>query len=398
MALILESKPISKLGYIKWEPDKICYSFQQGNEACAEASLLAGCDFYGGYPITPSSEIAEVLSRRMPQEGCVFVQMEDEIASMASIIGASLGGARAMTATSGPGFSLMQENLGYAITAEIPCVLVNVQRLGPSTGGPTSPAQGDLMQAKWGTHGDHPIIAMSPSSIQEVLELTIVSFDFAERYRTPVIILMDEVVGHMREKVGYPSKEDISIFYRDNKVNPNERYLPYSMKSENDVPPMISFGEGTRYHVTGLIHDELGFPTQKRNEINQWYDRIFRKIDKGLDRILLYELYEMEDADTVIISYGISARVGLEAMYRARKQGLKVGMIKLLTVVPLPEQLIKEIIDNVNKIVVPEMNRGQLVQEIERLNKRGIDIIPVNKYNGEIIHTKDVMKALGGVI
>ncbi|MCD4784628.1 MAG: 2-oxoacid:acceptor oxidoreductase subunit alpha [Candidatus Eremiobacteraeota bacterium] len=396
MGLKLKSKPISELEYIKWDPEKVVYAFSQGNETCAESAVLAGCDFFGGYPITPSSEIAEVLSRRMPQEGRVFVQMEDEIASMASIIGASLGGARTMTATSGPGFSLMQENLGYAITTEIPCVIVNVQRLGPSTGGPTSPSQSDYMQVKWGTHGDHPIIALSPSTIQEVMELTIVSFDFAERYRTPVILLMDEVTGHMREKVGYPRQEDISIFTRSNELPESGDYKPYDLSVKSGVPPLISFGEGVRYHVTGLIHDEYGFPTRNRKEIRDWYDRIYRKIDNGLDRILRYDLYNLEDADTVIISFGISARTGLEAMIQARKKGRKVGMVKLLTLVPLPEEMLKEVIANVDRVIIPEMNRGQLILDIERLNKKGIDIIPVNRYDGEIISPGDVLDAIGG--
>ena len=396
MGLKLESKPISKLGYIDWDADKIWYGFNQGNETCAEAALLAGCNFFGGYPITPSSEVAEVLSRRMPQEGRIFIQMEDEIASMAVIIGASLGGARSMTATSGPGFSLMQENLGYAITTEVPCVLVNVQRLGPSTGGPTSPAQGDLMQTKWGTHGDHPIIALSPSNVQEVLELTIVAFDFAERYRTPVIILMDEVTGHMREKVGYPTANNVHIFERSTKIPEDGNYLPYLKGTENDVPPLLSFGDGVRYHVTGLIHDESGFPTLSIKERKEWYDRIYTKIEKGLDRILLYELYNMEDADTAIISFGISARVSLEAMMRARKKGMKVGVVKLLTVIPFPEKMIKQVIDNVDRIIVPEMNRGQLIFEIEALNRRGIPVIPVNRYDGELVKPNEIMKVLGG--
>jgi 2-oxoglutarate ferredoxin oxidoreductase subunit alpha len=394
MGVKLESKPISGLGLIKYQDDNIYYVFHQGNETCAEAALLAGCDFYGGYPITPSSEVAEVLSRRMPQEGLVFVQMEDEIASMASIIGAALGGAKSMTATSGPGFSLMQENLGYAITAEVPCVVVNVQRLGPSTGGPTSPAQGDLMQTRWGTHGDHPIIALSPTSIQEVLELTVVAFDFAERYRTPVVLLMDEIIGHMRERVGYPRKQDVTIFQRKASLLKGEDYKPYSLDYESDVPPLLSFGEGARYHVTGLIHDEAGYPTLNKKEVTEWYDRIFSKIDKALDKILLYELYNMEDADMAIISFGISVRVGQEAMQEARKMGMKVGMVKLLTVCPLPEEMLKQVIGGVKKIVVPEMNRGQLVLEIDRLNKQGVKLIHVGTSDGEIVKPIDVLKAL----
>lgn len=396
MGIKLESKPISGLGYIKYNPEKVFYQFHQGNEACAEAALLAGCDFFGGYPITPSSEVAEVLSRRMPQEGRVFIQMEDEIASMASIIGASIGGARSMTATSGPGFSLMQENLGYAVTAEIPCVVVNVQRLGPSTGGPTSPAQGDLMQCRWGSHGDHPIIALTPSSVQETLELTVVSFDFAERFRTPVVLLTDEIVGHMRERVGYPARKEVSVYTRKNRLPQKGNYQPYANNRKTGVPPMVSFGEGARYHITGLIHDDLGFPTRDQKMITEWYDRIYRKLDMASDRILLYDVYNMEDADRVIISYGISARVGLEAMLMARRNGMKVGMIKLITMVPLPEQMLSEVMDNVDRVVVPELNRGQLALDIQRLNRRGIDVIQVNRYDGGIIRPNSILEALGG--
>ena len=396
MGLKIESKPISGLGYIDWKEDKIFYGFNQGNETCAEAALLAGCNFFGGYPITPSSEVAEVCSRRMPQEGRVFIQMEDEIASMAVIIGASLGGARSMTATSGPGFSLMQENLGYAVTAEVPCVLVNVQRLGPSTGGPTLPAQGDLLQSKWGTHGDHPIIVLSPSNVQEVLELTVVAFDFAERFRTPVIILMDEITGHMRERVGYPRAKDIHIFERMTEVPEDVEYLPYKKDTEDSVPPLLSFGEGHRYHVTGLIHDEQGFPTLSTQEMKDWLDRLYLKIDKGLDRILLYDIYNMEDADTAIISFGISARASLEAMVRARKNGMKVGMVKMLTMYPFPSEMITQVINNVDRIIVPEMNRGQLIWEINALNKRGIPVLPVNRYDGGLIKPNEIMKVLGG--
>jgi 2-oxoglutarate/2-oxoacid ferredoxin oxidoreductase subunit alpha len=391
----IKSKPISGLKYIQWDPDTIIYKFTQGNETCAEAALLAGLDFYGGYPITPSSEIAEVLSLRMPQEGKVFIQLEDEIASMASIIGASLGGSASMTATSGPGFSLMQENLGYAVVAEVPCVLVNVQRMGPSTGDPTAPAQGDVMQAKWGTHGDHPMLTLCPSSIQEVLELTVVAFDFAERFRTPVILLLDEIVAHMREKVAFPSEDDVIVFKRNESLGKTgEKYLPYDMKTENDVPPLVSFGRGARYHVTGLIHDEAGFPTRDRKQIKDWYDRIYNKFEKGKNRILLYDVYNMRDADTVIISYGVSARVGMEAMVRARKLGKKVGMLKLLTIWPLAEEVITEILNNVKKVVVPEMNRGQLIMEIERLNRANCQVIGVNQYDGEIVKPGDILKLL----
>jgi 2-oxoglutarate/2-oxoacid ferredoxin oxidoreductase subunit alpha len=396
MQVKIKSKTIADLGYIDYKEENMMYGFQQGNETCAQAAILAGCNFYGGYPITPSSEIAEVMSRRLPLEDGVFIQMEDEIASMGSIIGAAIGGAKSMTATSGPGFSLMQENIGYAVTAEIPCVVVNVQRVGPSTGLPTSPAQGDVMQAKWGTHGDHPIIVLSPSTIQEVVETTIAAFDFSERYRIPVILLMDEIIGHMRERVGFPIKSDIHIFERKQNLSLNGKYKPYRNDVEDGVPPMMNFGDGERYHITGLIHDEYGFPTRKDSEIQEWFKRLFKKIEIGKERIQRYEVYNIEDADTVIISYGISARTGLEAMYRARQQGKKVGMIKLITIWPFPEEMIQEVMHNAEKVIVPEMNRGQLIGEVQKLNRRGIDVIGVNRYDGHIISPRSVLEVIGG--
>lgn len=396
MGLKINSKRISDLKYIDYKEEDLLYAFLQGNETCAEAAILAGCNFFGGYPITPSSEIAEVMSRRLPQEGGVFIQMEDEIASIAVIIGASLGGSRSMTATSGPGFSLMQENLGYAITAEIPCVVVNVQRMGPSTGLPTSPAQGDLMQARWGTHGDHPIITLYPTTVQEVLELTVVAFDFAERLRTPVILLMDETIGHMRERVSFPKKDNIHIFRRNENPPTDGHYRPYRNDTDDSVPPFLSLGVGAPYHVTGLIHDEFGFPTRTKKVVKEWFERLNRKLEKAMDRITLFEAYNMEDADTAIVSCGISARTALEAMIRARKKGLKVGVIKLLTIWPFPGDLIREVIENVDRIIVPELNMGQLIEEIEKYNKRGIEIIGVNRYDGDILNPPALMKILEG--
>jgi len=256
----------------------------QGNEACALGALAAGVRFYAGYPITPSTEIAEILSIELPKVGGVFIQMEDEIASLSAVIGASLGGLKAMTATSGPGFSLMQESIGYAAIAEVPCVIVNVQRLGPSTGQPTSPAQGDVMQARWGTHGDHPIIALCPSSVRESYELTILAFNFSEKYRTPVILLLDEVVGHLRERVELPAPGSMEVMERLRPVVPPEWYFPYE-EGAMDVPPLAPFGEGYRYHVTGLLHDRAGFPTQRLDEIGPWLQRVNRKIELGLDDI-----------------------------------------------------------------------------------------------------------------
>ena len=256
--------------------------FMQGNEACAHGALAAGCRFFGGYPITPSTSVAETLARELPKVGGKFIQMEDEIASLAAVLGASVGGAKSMTATSGPGFSLMQEHIGYGVMAEIPCVIVNVQRLGPSTGQPTSPSQGDVMQARWGTHGDHPIIALCPTSVRDCFDLTVKAFNISEKYRIPVILMMDEVIGHMREKITLPDADAIEVVQRSQPTVPPEWYVPYDEAS--DVPAMASFGDGFRYHITGLFHDRAGFPTQRLDEINPWITRMFRKIEghKGI--------------------------------------------------------------------------------------------------------------------
>src|SRR3990170_8823493 len=267
----------------------------QGNEACAEAALAAGCRFFAGYPITPSTEIAEILANRLPKVGGTFIQMEDEIASMAAIIGAAVGGAKTMTATSGPGFSLMQENLGFAAMAEVPCVVITVQRAGPSTGQPTAPAQGDVMQARWGTHGDHPIIALCPGSVSEAYHLTIRAFNLSEKYRTPVILLMDEGIAHLREKVVLPPPGSLEVLERIQATVPPEWYFPYE-ETDNDVPPIVSFGEGYRYHITGLFHDRAGFPTSRVDEIRPWVERVFRKIDRNLADIVHTEEEMTEDA------------------------------------------------------------------------------------------------------
>lgn len=366
--------------------------FLQGNEACVEGALLAGLHFYGGYPITPSSEIAEILSRRLPQDGKIFIQMEDEIASIASCIGASLSGVKSMTATSGPGFSLMQENLGYAIMTEVPTVIVNVQRLGPSTGAPSSPSQGDLMQTRWGTHGDHPILALSPSSVKEAFELTVMAFNFAEMLRTPVILLSDEVVGHMREKVLIPPQEYILNINRKKPVERPASYSPYN--NEKDVPPLAPFGTGYRFHVTGLLHDKDGFPTSSADEINRWFQRVFGKFERHLKDIFLYKTWETEDADILIISYGISSRTALRAMHLARQQGLRAGMLQLLTVCPLDENFLQEIMEGKKLVVVPEMNRGQLALEIERIAGKRINVKKVNRTDGHMIVPEAILEVL----
>src|SRR5512138_1973860 len=326
----------------------------QGNEAIALGALAAGCRFYAGYPITPSTEVAEVLSRELPKVGGKFIQMEDEIASMAAIIGASVGGLKSMTATSGPGFSLMQENIGYAAMAEIPCVVVDVQRLGPSTGQPTAASQGDVMQARWGTHGDHPIIALSPTSVRQAFDLTVKAFDLSEKFRTPVILLTDEIIGHMREPVELPDFKTIQLpKYR--LTHRDSDYIPFR-NGPADVPPLPNFGIGYRYHITGLFHDEKGFSTQRLDEIDPWIERVNTKLEKHLDDILLVEKDYQPEARTAILSYGASARTARHAMKQARAGGQKVSLLTLLTVWPFPEEAVEALGEQVDRIIVPEMN------------------------------------------
>jgi 2-oxoglutarate ferredoxin oxidoreductase subunit alpha len=318
--------------------------------------------------------------------------MEDELASMAAVIGASIGGAKAMTATSGPGFSLMQENIGYAVMAEIPCIIVDVQRLGPSTGRPTSPAQGDVMQARWGTHGDHPIIALSPTSVRETFDLTVQAFNFAERYRTPVILLMDEVIGHMRERVALPDPATIVRVERPGTTVPPEWYEPYE-NLPSDVPPLVSFGEGYRYHTTGLHHDERGYPTDRLDEIQPWLERVFRKIERNLSDILLYEADGVEEAETLVVAYGATARSAIHAVRDARRHGHKVGFLKLKTIWPFAEEIVERAATRLHRVVVPEMNRGQLALEVERVVGRH-KVRRITRADGEMVQPDQILAAV----
>ncbi len=367
--------------------------FMQGSEAVAEGALAAGLGFYAGYPITPSTEIAEILSRRLPQVGGVFIQMEDEIASIAAVIGAAIAGKKAATATSGPGFSLMQENLGFAAAAEIPCVVINVQRAGPSTGQPTAPAQGDVMQARWGTHGDHPIIVLSPSSVRECFDLTIRAFNLAEKYRTPVILLLDEVVAHMREKTLLPSPAEIEVVERPKPAVPPEWYFPYE-EMDADVPPLAPIGEGYRYHVTGLFHDRAGFPTLRLDEINPWLERIFRKINLNLADIVQTQSEFMDDARIVVVAYGSTARAARQAVKEARLHGKRVGLLKLLTIWPFAAEAVEQATHHVRRVVVPEMNLGQLRLEVERVVKGRAEVVGVNRADGAVITPAQILQAL----
>ena len=365
----------------------------QGNEALAEGALAAGCRFFAGYPITPASEIAEYLSRRLPELDGTFIQMEDEIASMGAVIGASLAGVKSMTATSGPGFSLMQENLGFACIAEVPSVVVDVMRGGPSTGLPTNPSQGDVMQARWGTHGDHPIIALSPSSVSECFSLTVKAFNFSEKYRTPVILLMDEVVAHMREKVVLPDLSRVEVINRVKPSVPPEWYLPYEDTSFG-VPPMGIFGEGYRYHVTGLVHDIRGFPTLRQDEIKPFLLRLFRKISTHFDDVQLVESFFTEDADLVIVAYGSVARSAHRAMVEARAQGIKVGLLKLITLWPFPRSFVEPLTRANKVLLVPEMNMGQISREVKRVNQGMTPVITLNKIDGTLINPKEILEKI----
>ncbi len=364
----------------------------QGNEACAEGALAAGCRFFSGYPITPSSEIAEILSRRLPALGGVFMEMEDEIAGIAAAIGASVGGMKSLTATSGPGFSLMQENIGYAAMTEIPCVIVNVQRTGPSTGLPTSPAQGDVMQSRWGTHGDHPIIVLCPSSVAETFHLTVTAFNFSEKYRTPVVLLMDEVVAHMRERFEPPAPEAVEIVHRMGTDVPPDWYYPYD-ETPTDVPPLVSFGQGFRYHVTGLMHDRAGFPTERRDEINAWLKRVFGKINHHVSDICLYAEDGTQDANTLVIAYGSTARSAQHAVKLARARRRKVGLLKMLTLWPFAESVVEDLAEGVRSVVVPEMNLGQLALEVERIVGRK-KVLRVNRADGEMVTPQQILQAI----
>jgi 2-oxoglutarate/2-oxoacid ferredoxin oxidoreductase subunit alpha len=368
----------------------------QGNEACVHGALYAGMKFFAGYPITPSTEVAEISSFMLPKVGGKFIQMEDEIASMAATIGASLTGLKSMTATSGPGFSLKQENIGYASLAEIPCVIVNVQRCGPSTGLPTSPAQGDLMQAKWGTHGDHPIIALSPTTVKDSFDLTVKAFNFSEKYRTPVILLLDEVIGHMREKIEIPEENELEVYNRMKVNMDKDDYKIYDQSTL--VPPMANFSDGYRYHVTGLMHDETGFPTNSTEQTQILMDRLMNKINKNLDDILIYDEYKVDDCEELFITFGCMSRCTKDAVDTLRENGIKAGLFTIKTVWPFPEEKVNELSKNIKNIYVPELNYGQMVLEVQRVVSNACNVVGINKYNGEIITPDEIVNKVMEVV
>lgn len=370
--------------------------FMQGNEACAKAAIKAGCRFFGGYPITPSTDIAEVMAEELPKVGGTFIQMEDEIASAASIIGASLAGAKAMTATSGPGFSLMQEALGYAVMTETPVVFANVMRGGPSTGMPTKPAQGDIMQIRWGTHGDHQIIALYPSTVEEVYKYTIKAFNYAEKYRTPVILMMDETLGHMRESfyLDYEDEFPENIERtKDKELEADDLFHPFDVSESSSTNPLVEMGR-SRFHVSGLVHDETGFPIGNSDGAEKMIRHLDSKIRLHAQEIALYDEYMVNDAEIVVIAYGSTARSAIRAVKMARSEKIPVGLFKPITIWPLPSARIKALFKNSQAIIVPEMNLGQYAQEISKLNKQNRHLEALNKVNGELITPEEILESI----
>jgi 2-oxoglutarate ferredoxin oxidoreductase subunit alpha len=361
--------------------------FWQGSKACAEAAIMAGCRFFAGYPITPASEIAEHLAKRLPQFNGVSVQMEDEMASLGAAIGASWAGNKAMTATSGPGFSLMQELIGYAFITETPCVIVDVQRVGPSTGQATKCAQGDVMQSRWGTHGDYSAIVLSPNSVQEMFTLTVRAFNLAEEYRTPVILLSDETVAHMREQITVPSLESIKIFNRN---KPRGRDI--SFFGVEEVPPMPTIGEGFNVTVTGSTHDEYGIrstadPGIHRELVRRLNDKIINHDEEISD----IEAYNIKDCEIALVSYGCTSRAIYETVEKAEDMGVKIGFIRLKTIWPFPDRIIRNLAEKAAKIFVPELNLGQIVKEVERAVDGAAEVIPLNKIGGGELITPEEM-------
>ncbi|MBW2610439.1 MAG: 2-oxoacid:acceptor oxidoreductase subunit alpha [Deltaproteobacteria bacterium] len=368
--------------------------FLQGNEVCVEAALYAGLDFFAGYPITPSTEIVEHLASRLPQKGGCFIQMEDEIASMCAIIGASLTGMKAMTATSGPGFSLMQEAIGYAVMAEIPCVIVNVQRGGPSTGMPTSVSQGDVMQARWGTHGDHAIITLTASNHQDVFAMTVEAFNLAETYRTPVILLLDEVVGHMREKLLMPEPAEIPLIERlHTSVKEGTDYHPYLPREDGRLP-MSDFGGVHRYNVTGLVHDMWGFPTNNPKIAHGLMRHIVDKIENRVSEITRVKEYFLDDAEGILLSYGSSARSALHVVKNRRKSGERLGLLELQTLWPFPAELVRERCAHAKYVLVVELNMGQILQEVKKAVDDPSKVFLANKVDGTFITPTDIRNVI----
>lgn len=371
--------------------------FMNGDDACSEGALAAGCRFFAGYPITPATEVAERMSWRLPDVGGTYIQMEDEMASMAALLGAAWGGAKAMTSTSGPGFSLMMENIGLGLCTETPCVICNVQRAGPSTGLPTLVGQGDMMQARWGSHGPYEIIAVAPSSPQEMFDFTVRAFNLSERFRLPVMIMADEVVGHMHERVVIPEAGEIEVVDRKKPAVSPDKYLPYKPDSDG-VAPMANWGDGYRMHITGLTHDERGYPVMDAAAQAQMVDRIMNKIKANADEIDSYETFYMDDAEVAVVAYGISVRSARRAVSEARERGVAAGMVKLNTVWPFPEDMVRELAGNVRALVMPEINMGQMVLELERCAAGRCPVVLVPHAGGSIIKPGAIVEAIEGAL
>ncbi|MBU0463458.1 MAG: 2-oxoacid:acceptor oxidoreductase subunit alpha [Proteobacteria bacterium] len=368
--------------------------FVQGNEACVEGAIYAGIDFFAGYPITPSTEIMEHLAYRLPQKGGKFIQMEDEIASMGAIIGASLTGHKVMTATSGPGFSLKQEALGYACMAEIPCVIANVQRGGPSTGNPTHVSQGDVNQVRWGTHGDHAIIALTASNHQDVFKITVEAFNMAETYRTPVVILLDEVIGHMREKLVIPEPGEIPVVERlRTSVKKGVDYHPYLPREDGRLP-MSDFGAEHKYNVTGLFHDMWGFPSNDPQVVSELLRHLVDKIENNVNEINMYKEYWLDDAEYILISYGSSARSAIHLAKNRRARGIKIGVIELQTLWPFPSEMVREKCARAKAIIVVEMNMGQIITQVKNAVDNPRSVFLANRIDGELISPTDIKSIL----
>lgn len=364
--------------------------FWQGNEALAFGALAAGCRFYAGYPITPSTEVMETMAVELPKVGGVFQQMEDELGAIGCAIGASITGTKSMTASSGPGFTLKQENLGLAYEAEIPLVVVDVMRGGPSTGLPTQGAQQDVMQARWGTHGDHGTIALAPASVTECYELAVEAFNLAERFRQPVLIMSDAEIGHMREKFVVPEASSLKIIDRKKPTVDPKDFVPYQADPEDDVPPMAGFGDGYRWHVTGLTHNDWGFPTTNPEAIDKKMRRLMRKVDRFRDDIVKYDTVEVEDAEILVVSYGSVSRSSIRAVRDARARGIKVGHFRPITLWPFADKELERIARNVKTIIVPELNCGQMVLEVERAVHGKARVVPLNRVDGELFQPTEI--------
>ncbi len=367
--------------------------FMNGDDACAEGAIAAGCSFFAGYPITPSTEIAEHLSRRLPEVGGVYLQMEDELGSMAAILGASAAGARAMTATSGPGFSLMMENIGLGMMLEIPAVVIDVQRGSPSTGLPTMPGQSDVMQARWGSHGDYGSVAYAPWSPQEMFDLTVHCFNVADRYRLPVFLLADEVVGHMVERVVIPSPDQIQHWERKHsKTPPGDHFEPYKTEDADLVPPMVHAGEGYHIHYTGLTHDQRGYPDMTAETHHELVSRLVNKVRVNQNQLILTEGYDLQDAEILVIAYGCTSRSARRAVREARHQGIRAGLLRLISIWPFAEEEISRLADRAKSVIVAEMNLGQISREVERCIRRPVK--GVFHAGGAMIPPEPILQAI----